>query len=61
MSIALGYVPVGDYAATVGAEVEWLVSSALASDGHPTGIDDEFFAGLFDYVAEDAYLSVRNT
>jgi nucleoside-diphosphate-sugar epimerase len=55
-SIALGYVPVGDYAATVAAEVDWLVSSALAGDGHPKGIDDEFFANLFDYHVEDSFL-----
>jgi nucleoside-diphosphate-sugar epimerase len=55
----LGYVPVGDYAATVAAEVDWLVATARAGD--PAGVlppaDDDFFAPLFDYVAESRYLS----
>jgi nucleoside-diphosphate-sugar epimerase len=39
----LGYVPAGDYAATVAEEIDWLVGSPPA--------------GSFDYAAEDAYLS----
>ncbi|CAN5397513.1 NAD(P)H-binding protein [soil metagenome] len=58
-SIALGYVPVGDYAATVAAEVDWLVSSARVNDGLPRGIDNEFFAGSFDYGAEDLFLEMH--
>jgi hypothetical protein len=45
----LGYVPAGDYAATVAEEVDWLVASRR-------NLDDEFFEGYFDYAAEDRYL-----
>ncbi len=45
-AVELGYVPAGDYAATVAEEVDWLVASG------PRQIDDEFF----DYAAEDRYL-----
>jgi nucleoside-diphosphate-sugar epimerase len=45
----LGYVPAGDYAATVVEEIDWLVA------GHEP--DPEFFAGLFDYAAEDRFLA----
>jgi nucleoside-diphosphate-sugar epimerase len=44
----LGYVPAGDYATTVGEELDWLVAE------QPPG--DEFFAPHFDYEAEDRYL-----
>ena len=43
---ALGYEPVGDYAATVAEEIDWLVAERPALD--------EEFAGAFDYAAEDA-------
>ncbi len=59
---ALGYRPVGDYAATVTAEVDWLVANARSGrDGAllPAGLDEESFDGLFDYRAEDAYLEAR--
>jgi hypothetical protein len=46
----LGYVPTGDYAATVAEEVDWLVAAGPSRD-------DEFFASAFDYAAEDAYLA----
>jgi hypothetical protein len=46
----LGYVPAGDYAATVAEEVGWLVEAG------PPG-DEEFFAPYFDYAAEDRYLA----
>jgi nucleoside-diphosphate-sugar epimerase len=53
----LGYQPVGDYAATVADEVDWLVEAARSGD--PAGIlptpDDPFFAQFFDYAAEDRY------
>jgi nucleoside-diphosphate-sugar epimerase len=52
----LGYQPVGDFAATVAAEVDWLAS---ASREGSLRLDDEFFAGYFDYAAEDAYLADR--
>ena len=47
----LGYVPAGDYATTVAEEVDWLVAS-----GGEGRIDEEFFAPLFDYAAEDRHL-----
>ena len=51
---ALGYSPVGNYAATVGEEIDWLVKAATspASSVNPAE-KDAFFAGLFDYAAED--------
>lgn len=53
---ALGYAPVGTYAATVSETVDWLVAAARAGD--PEGIlprvDDPYFARYFDYAAEDA-------
>ena len=61
-AIDLGYEPVGSYAETVTAEVEWLVSSATyGSDGVelPPDLDDAFFGSLFDYAAEDRYLANR--
>jgi nucleoside-diphosphate-sugar epimerase len=57
-ALALGYVPVGDYAATVANVVDWLVQSARGGeDGAllPTP-DDATFAPLLDYAAEDSYL-----
>ena len=55
-AVELGYSPVGDYAATVADEVDWLVERA----GRDSGLfeDDEFFAELLDYAAEDR-LSAR--
>jgi nucleoside-diphosphate-sugar epimerase len=60
-SLALGYQPVGDYAATVVDTVEWLVEAAR---GGPDAAklprdDDEFFAELFDYAGEDRFLASR--
>jgi len=54
-SSELGYVPVGSYAQTVPAEIDWLVAAARA--GRAPSRDDPFFAPLFDYAAEDRYLS----
>jgi nucleoside-diphosphate-sugar epimerase len=58
-SLELGYKPVGDYAATVADEVDWLFDVHRAGD--PDGVlpspDDPFFAQYFDYAAEDAYLA----
>jgi nucleoside-diphosphate-sugar epimerase len=48
----LGHRPVGDYASTVRTEIDWLVAA-------PPNPDDAFFAGLFDYAAEDNYLAAR--
>jgi nucleoside-diphosphate-sugar epimerase len=60
-SLALGYRPVGDYAATVPDIVDWLVS-ARRGDGRaelPEGFDDGYFDGRFEYAREDAYLAQR--
>ncbi len=57
----LGYTPVGDYAATVVAEVDWLVTAARGGAEAwllpPPG--DAFFDALLDYAAEDAYLAAH--
>ena len=52
----LGYVPVGDYATTVAEEIDWLV--ATGGEGR---LDEDFFAQLFDYAAEDRYLGGRES
>lgn len=58
----LGYAPVGDYAATVASEIQWLVTAAREGSGQregmpvPPACGDPFFAELFDYGAEDRYL-----
>ena len=59
----LGYEPVGDYAMTVVAEVDWLVTAA---HGGPEAwllpaLGDAFFDALLDYAAEDAYLARRRS
>jgi nucleoside-diphosphate-sugar epimerase len=51
----LGYVPAGDYASTVAEEVDWLV--ATGGEGR---LDEEFFAPLFDYAAEDSHIARRD-
>lgn len=56
-SLDLGYIPVGSYAETVPAELDWLVEAARA--GLAPGADDPFFAQLLDYAAEDRYLAKR--
>jgi nucleoside-diphosphate-sugar epimerase len=58
----LGYRPVGDYAATIGDEIDWLTSIAQPGpDGVelPAELDDGFFDGRFSYDAEDRYLATR--
>jgi nucleoside-diphosphate-sugar epimerase len=54
----LGFVPVGSYAETVKAEVDWLINAAQSGD--PTGVlpspDDPYFRAFFDYAREDAWL-----
>jgi nucleoside-diphosphate-sugar epimerase len=52
-SLELGYRPVGTYAETIGAELEWL----LAGDLHRPGASDPHFARWTDYAAEDRYLA----
>jgi nucleoside-diphosphate-sugar epimerase len=51
-ALELGYEPVGDYAATVADEVEWLVSGIETRPGP----DDEYFAPFLDYRPEDRRL-----
>ena len=56
----LGYVPAGDYAATVAEMVDWLVTAAQGGEGSdllPTP-DDEYFGPLLDYAAEDRRLGL---
>lgn len=58
-AVELGYKPVGDYAATVAEEVDWLVDAAAGgedADLLPTD-DDPYFGPMLDYAAEDAYLA----
>lgn len=53
----LGYVPVGDFAATVADEIDWLVAAFRGGDKEnvlPVP-GDEFFAQYFDYAAEDRH------
>jgi nucleoside-diphosphate-sugar epimerase len=61
---ALGYVPAGDYAATVAEEIDWLASGAVhrhdAVELAP-GLDADFFDGRFDYAAEDRYLAATRS
>nr|WP_193571179.1 NAD-dependent epimerase/dehydratase family protein [Diaminobutyricibacter tongyongensis] len=52
-SVELGYRPVGTYAETIGAELEWL----LASERHRPGASDPHVARWTDYAAEDRYLA----
>lgn len=63
-SEASGYRPVGSYAETVAAELDWLVahasSSGSASGGASTpgpDLHDAFFDRFFDYAEEDAWLA----
>ena len=57
----LGYAPVGDYAATVVDEVEWLVAAARGGDGAEISrlLDDGYFEPMLDYAAEDRYLAAN--
>ena len=60
---ALGYVPAGDYAATVTHELDWLVAAARGEkDAEPWAVPadgDPFFAPFLDYAAEDRFLTAR--
>ena len=59
-ALELGYTPVGDYAATVTDELDWLVATARGAGAEDfPGLDSEFFDPLLDYTAEDAYLLRR--
>jgi nucleoside-diphosphate-sugar epimerase len=57
-AVALGYAPVGDYATTVAAEVDWLVSGGDGPESLP-GPDDPYLGPMLDYAAEDRYLAGR--
>ncbi len=56
---SLGYLPAGDYAHTVAAEVDWLVAAAADAqdDAALPWLQDGFFTSMFDYAAEDRYLA----
>lgn len=60
---ALGYVPAGDYAATVTHELDWLLAAARSGVGAESWAipsdGDPFFAPLLDYAAEDRFLAAR--
>jgi nucleoside-diphosphate-sugar epimerase len=56
-ALALGYQPVGDYASTVVAELDWLVDLANGGpDAELLPAIQEDLAPFFDYDAEDRYL-----
>lgn len=48
---ALGYTPAGDFAATIGEEVDWLIDAAGRTQPAtlPRGLDDHRFEDAFDY------------
>jgi nucleoside-diphosphate-sugar epimerase len=57
-ALDLGYLPAGDYAATVASEVDWLVAAAAEGGlDEQHGFDAEYFQPLLDYAAEDRYLA----
>ena len=58
-SAELGYVPAGDYAATVQAELKWL--SRSADDPRFAADRLEFFDRYVDYSAENRFLSERRS
>lgn len=55
----LGYRPVGDFASTVRAGIDWMVSRAVTGEHGAVlpGIEDDYFAPMLDYGAEDRYLA----
>jgi nucleoside-diphosphate-sugar epimerase len=57
----LGYTPAGDYAATVGATVDWLVAAAQGGEDADLipGPGDGYFAPLLDYRGEDRWLTAQ--
>jgi nucleoside-diphosphate-sugar epimerase len=61
-AVELGYTPVGDYASTVRAEIDWLAANAGSSGRAqlPTGYEDPAFDGMFDYAREDRFLAGRS-
>jgi nucleoside-diphosphate-sugar epimerase len=59
-ALELGYVPAGDYAATVAEMVDWLVTAAQGGEGSDLlpASEDEYYAPLLDYAAEDLRLGL---
>ncbi len=55
----LGYTPVGDYAATVGDVVDWLVRLTELDTRLPDSYGADYFTGRFNYQREDAFLATR--
>ncbi len=57
----LGYLPAGDYAATVADEIDWLVDAARGGAGARLlpDADSWHFARYLDYGPEDRYLADR--
>ncbi len=55
----LGYTPVGDYAATVGDVVDWLVRLTGPDTRLPDNYGADYFTGRFNYQREDAFLAIR--
>jgi nucleoside-diphosphate-sugar epimerase len=57
----LGYTPAGNYAATVAAEVDWLIAAARGGEDADLipGPADEYFARLLDYRDEDHWLAAQ--
>ena len=60
-ALDLGYVPAGNYATTVAAEVEWLTSAAAGREGDRAldWLSDPYFDSFLDYGREDQYLAAR--
>jgi nucleoside-diphosphate-sugar epimerase len=60
-ALNLGYVPVGNFATTVAAEVDWLISAAAGHEGHRAlaWLSDPYFDSFLDYGREDRYLAER--
>jgi nucleoside-diphosphate-sugar epimerase len=58
----LGFVPVGSYAETVKAEVDWFVRAAWSGDpdGALPSPDDPYFQPFFDYARENTWLDERS-
>jgi len=62
-AVSLGYFAAGDYAATVAAEVDWLVRSASGSAGSAdsagsailASLDGDYFRPMLDCAAEDRF------
>ena len=59
-ALELGYVPAGDYAATVAEMVDWLVEAARGGEGSELlpFPDDEYFGPLLDYTTENRRLGL---